>query len=194
MISIPGLNCEAALNRLDGNLSLYFRLVEKYITGQAGIDRAIRANANMQDKTEAIRLTHSLKGLSAGLGAEVVTELSAQLEQGLKGGGDCTSLIDQLECELESTVSNLKQALVEYEDFLVIAVDDLESLVPVPDTLKRVQVLLAASDVEAIELLERLSLHRDASDLKSVLKLARDYKFDEALESFIEVSRDTKEK
>ncbi len=185
MIYIDGLECERAIKRLDNNLPLYLDLIEKYINGQQGVVGVIRQQTALGNKSSAIRRAHSLKGLSATLGAVNIEQLSAQLECSIEqSSGKLAPLLNQLEAELDNTISHLVQALDDHQDLRKSAANKLESIDDVPVALERVAMLLEDSDTEAIELLEGLVIQEGLAELQTVLDLARNYRFDEALESF----------
>ena len=80
----PTLNLESALIRLEGNRDFYAMLAENFVQEQA--DSLVQAEQCWQsgDRTAALRLLHTLKGLLATLGGEQLAERVAQAETAAK--------------------------------------------------------------------------------------------------------------
>ncbi len=79
---IEGLDSKSALQRINGNQVFYRQLLQQYSREQG--DAVIRIKPLLrQQPEEACRIAHSLKGVSANIGANRIAELAAQLENAL---------------------------------------------------------------------------------------------------------------
>jgi PAS domain S-box-containing protein len=82
--SLPGIDTEAGVARLGGNVNSYLRLLDKFAENQANSINEIEAAVNAGNGEEAIRLAHTLKGVSGSIGAEGLFQAAAELEKVLK--------------------------------------------------------------------------------------------------------------
>jgi PAS domain S-box-containing protein len=183
---LDGIDSAAALQRLGGNKKLYHQLLLKFRDKQADAAANIASALNAGDYSTAERLAHTLKGISASLGAERLRELAATLE----------AAIGNNEAELGETVEALSKGLARVIEVLRAvkapksqtaaaspAVPDRQAL---EDLLSRLQPLLEDGDADAAELMEQLqatvagtSLQAAVDELASAID---DFDFDLALE------------
>ena len=99
--AIEGLDPAAGLAICNGKVSLYRKLLTKFLAGQR--DFVMRFK-NARDREEAQRLAHTLKGVSASIGAETVRAHALALEMAVREGGDAV--------RLDECLAALDQALV----------------------------------------------------------------------------------
>jgi signal transduction histidine kinase/CheY-like chemotaxis protein/HPt (histidine-containing phosphotransfer) domain-containing protein len=83
---IPGLDAAAGLRLARDRESLYARLLRRYIAEQQGFNAQLDAALAHDDRPTAIRLAHTLKGVSGQVGAETVRGLAELLERAIKEG------------------------------------------------------------------------------------------------------------
>ena len=99
--------------------SLYLRMLrmffDKYVDHQA----FIRQLTDNRDQAESVRLVHSLKGLSATLGAVKLSEVAGRLEQSLAAGDEASPGIAELAAQLQPLIADLA-------DFFADAANDLD--------------------------------------------------------------------
>jgi PAS domain S-box-containing protein len=103
------LNAEAALARLGGNQQLYQRLVSMFKKDLVKVTPDLRLALVNQDFDAAQRLAHTLKGVTATIGAEALSEAARHLESAI-----LENQIGELEkrmAELELQVNLLAAAL-----------------------------------------------------------------------------------
>jgi HPt (histidine-containing phosphotransfer) domain-containing protein len=74
------------LKYVAGNLATYHRLLVKFVDNHISTIGQIQASLRADDRTSAIRIAHSLKGMSATLGMEALRTLAVTLEQKLRDG------------------------------------------------------------------------------------------------------------
>jgi len=94
--AIRGVAVEQALERVNGNRELLHRLLLKLQAGVAeSVERIAQAIAD-DDNAGAIDATHTLKGESATLGVDHVSEACARIERQLRNGRSAEELLVQL--------------------------------------------------------------------------------------------------
>ena len=77
---LPGIDIQAGLTRVEGDLALYRRLLRRFQGDQAGFASTFRAAWTRGDLKTATRLAHTLKGLAGNLGAQALQEAARRLE------------------------------------------------------------------------------------------------------------------
>ncbi|MBF0187649.1 MAG: response regulator, partial [Magnetococcales bacterium] len=108
---IEGVDLSSGLRRLGGNLSSYKDLLNKFRINQRDTCTEIRQAIAAEDSATAERLAHTLKGLSATIGAVSVSEKSLALETVIKQNTPDDA--DRLLNELETALTSLLQAIEE---------------------------------------------------------------------------------
>jgi PAS domain S-box-containing protein len=82
---LPGIDTEAGVARVGGNVSSYLRLLDRFTENQSDAIGQISAAVDRGDADEAVRLAHTLKGVSGSIGASALhshaTEVEAALEE-----------------------------------------------------------------------------------------------------------------
>ncbi|WP_143752083.1 response regulator [Marinobacter profundi] len=82
-LAIPelvGVDTAAALARLQGNSELYLRLLRKFADGQRDFARELTSATHRAAWAKVQALLHSMKGISATIGADALAETCAMLE------------------------------------------------------------------------------------------------------------------
>lgn len=80
---LAGLDSKTALKRINGNQTLYLQLLQQYCREHGDTAKQISSLLSQQQLNAARPLAHSLKGVSANVGANKIANLAAQLEQAL---------------------------------------------------------------------------------------------------------------
>mgnify|MGYP002700082621 FL=1 len=75
------LNTSAGLAVANGNQSLYVKLLGRFVSGQEDFVERFKSAMVKQDKEEATRFAHTLKGSAGNLGANTLQGYADQLEQ-----------------------------------------------------------------------------------------------------------------
>ena len=96
-----------ALSRIGGNMSLYKRLLGRFVEGNAysELERAIQSG----DMEEAARQAHSLKGVSANLSLTKIRSITVELEQLVKDNADCSPCLAELKKAYDITVGIINE-------------------------------------------------------------------------------------
>jgi PAS domain S-box-containing protein len=103
---IPGLDVENGLKRVRGKLATFIRLLGIFARDHAGDVVMLRKHLEASEMETAQRLVHTLKGSSATLGAEALSQCALVLEQAIR---DQTSQqdIEAHICALDTVLSSL---------------------------------------------------------------------------------------
>ena len=111
---IVGLDASKGLTRCNRNPKLYVSLLGKFVKAQEHTLDNIRQAMADGDAESAQRLTHTLKGLCATLGAEPTHLMMVDIEQALRegrGADDIESLLEPASAELTTLFASLRAAL-----------------------------------------------------------------------------------
>lgn len=188
-LKVSGLNTRAGMMNFAGRADRYLKMLRRFCDGWAEMEGNFRAALGETSPLSLEREAHTLKGLSATIGANALSrkagDLEARTTQGfsvLSFEGDVVALIK----EAELLVSTIKSELPSEDD----AADSGDAAAGVVDEealrgLQRLVALLADDDSEAVEVCKRY-----ASQLASVIgddvaasvrKAAESFEFEEAL-------------
>ena len=86
IVPVPYFNTEAGLKYCGGKLPTYQRMLDKFATQNRDDVAKLQAALDGGDREAAVRIVHSLKGVSAMLGATGLSEMAAGLEKNLRNG------------------------------------------------------------------------------------------------------------
>ena len=81
---LPGIDTEAGVARMGGSVKSYLRLLEKFADNQADAIAEITRSVDQSDGETAVRLAHTLKGVSGSIGADTLQQVAAEVEASLK--------------------------------------------------------------------------------------------------------------
>jgi len=107
---ITGLDTAMGLANMAGKTGLYMAILRRYVNGQRDIGQQIRRALGRGNRSMAHRLAHTLKGVSANIGATVVQQQATLLEQAIREGEPLEALQMRL-VELELPLDGLIEAL-----------------------------------------------------------------------------------
>jgi signal transduction histidine kinase/DNA-binding response OmpR family regulator len=85
---LPGIDTEDGVARFGGNVSSYLKLLNKFADNQADAIKRLNEEHQADKQEEAVRIAHTLKGVSGSIGASDLQELASQLESMLIDGDD----------------------------------------------------------------------------------------------------------
>ncbi len=89
---VPGLDTALGLSRMAGKKALYLTVLRRYAAGQKDAVEQIRAALQAGDAATAERVAHTLKGVSANVGAVAVHDVASAVEHALKTGQASTEV------------------------------------------------------------------------------------------------------
>ena len=108
---IQGLDAQRGLSLSNHNASLYVAMLGKFVKSQEHSIEDIRQALVDSDAGRAERLAHTLKGLSASMGAQPLQQSMSDLEQALHEGRDAATLarlIEPASAQLQTLVKDLR--------------------------------------------------------------------------------------
>lgn len=100
---IPGLDVPLALGYMMGKKALYLAMLQKFVKGQKACVHNLQEALLAQDRVMAQRIAHTLKGVSATLGATGVADHAGAVEHAIRA--------DLPAAELELAISTLEVQL-----------------------------------------------------------------------------------
>jgi len=181
---LPGIDSRAGVARVAGNLSLYRKLLDKFADNNshavANIENALAAG----DTEAAVRLAHTLKGVSGSIGADALQNAFTRLESAVRreAGAPPPELMSQLQEELDRVISSILAAREPARPITGrgngrLPADFSELLEDLLDKLEQY-------DTDAGELFDQLLAQVQGTELDSVFRDVErqvgQYEFDEA--------------
>ncbi len=97
----PGLDVADGLRRAGGRLDLYRRLVTGFVKEASDTVPRLHDLLGRGERSEALRLLHTLKGTASTLGARRVARAAAALESTVAGGAEARPQLDGLGASVE---------------------------------------------------------------------------------------------
>jgi CheY-like chemotaxis protein len=105
--NVTGLAIATALNRLNQNTSLYFRLLDVFQHNQSNTAEKMQELLAEENLVEAARLVHTLKGIAGSLGAEGLEAAFRTAEAQLREGNVVPDSLATLERELKQVLKTV---------------------------------------------------------------------------------------
>jgi two-component system sensor histidine kinase/response regulator len=155
-LDIPGLNTSEGLRRVLGKKSLYFSMLRKFAAGQKNFAEQMSQALEVEDKTLAERLAHTLKGVAGNIGAESIQQAAAELETAIKTAqsrSEIDLLLTQVENPLESLIEQLEAQLPPEAETIKVIID----FAKLEEICTQLSDLLSEDDAEAADLLQNNS-------------------------------------
>ena len=141
---------KAGLRRTLNKRAAYEGLLRKFVSNQAGAANAIRQQISCDDRGGAERTAHTLKGVAGTIGARLLQDRAAEVEQAVKSG----MTMEKIEPLLEAAQDELGRLVTALESTLgaekPVAVSDVDGAQAAP-LLDRLEALLVNDDAEAVE-------------------------------------------
>jgi CheY-like chemotaxis protein/HPt (histidine-containing phosphotransfer) domain-containing protein len=111
--NLPGIDVDASVRRIGGNVTLYYSLLDTFRVNQQQVVSRIREALASNDPITAERLAHTLRGIAGTLGAESLQNQAEILEKNIKHGsfGNVESLLEQIDQEMVSLIAKIDQAI-----------------------------------------------------------------------------------
>jgi signal transduction histidine kinase len=111
---IAGLDTDTGLRLVRGKQAFYLSLLRKYASSQQGFAQALREELQQGQQDAARRRAHNLKGMSASIGMDSLSQRAAQLEAAINDNRLLQELepqLQELDDALQGFLSALKQQL-----------------------------------------------------------------------------------
>ena len=185
---IQGLDASRGLSLSNHNAALYVAMLGKFVKSQEHTLENIRQALADADPGTAERLAHTLKGLSASMGAEPLHQVLSDIEQAVHTGQNVASfarLLDSASTQLHALITALRAT-----PGVVAAVAPLakETMTPaqhvqVQAVLQQLRQLLAQDDPEVQTLWDSHAreLHSALPQAQRLEQAIQDFDFEEAL-------------
>ena len=185
ILSIDELDVESGLQRVLDNKVLYLKMLRKYITAQSQVAAEIRAALESSDKETAERVAHTIKGLSANIGAMLLQEKAGEIETLIRKDAP-RDVIDEKLAAFEQAQGALIEKMQTALPSEVAAISQNIDMSKAPEVIKDLMSLLEDDNSKAGNVLEdNLDLLRFVLGTKTFSKIdnaIKQFDLDEALE------------
>jgi two-component system sensor histidine kinase/response regulator len=104
-------NLEAFCSHLGGDKEAAMRMIDRFLSEIPELVAKLRSAAAVENWKLTAKLAHSLKGVSATFGAEVLAEVASETEKVVKESGDqeLDALLSRMETELRALEASVAQ-------------------------------------------------------------------------------------
>ena len=198
---LAGIDVQAGVSRLGGNLHSYRKLLDKFANNQAGTVEEIRAALAQGDRESAIRGAHTLKGTAGTIGANGLFETAKELEAELTNHESTpdAARLEMVARQLATIIAVIRKELDSYEAPQQSEKQGGKCSDEMLPQLQQLLVMIDEYDSEAEEHLETILEGLAADDtlfkaLQEIGKLLGGYDFEEAGRQLTPLLEDMKEK
>jgi HPt (histidine-containing phosphotransfer) domain-containing protein len=189
--SLPGFDLAEGLQRLQGNQTLYRKLLLDFGAKYTEVAAEIHAALDKKDFKQAHSLVHNLKGLAGNLAATELQSAAIDIEKMIKGDQKKPASQKQLNQKLAKLEKSIDQALEAVQTLGPVAAEKTEQ--PSADEMTAIPPELARETVDRIkepaEMGDVTQIKSVAEDLKSksaalapfsdkLIQLAEDFDFE----------------
>jgi CheY-like chemotaxis protein len=200
--SLPGFDLTDGLRRLQGNKTLYRKLLLNFAADYNEAANQIREALDTRDFERSHSLVHNLKGLAGNLAATDLQAAAVAMEKLVKGPAAETAPDKELEQKLNDLESALEQALDAVQTLVLMAERKTSEeigneVLSIPHTLTQevVDRIKAAAEMGDVMQIKSIS-----ADLKSesdaaapfcdeLVRLAEDFDFDGIIKLVLDLDR-----
>ncbi|WP_299569979.1 PAS domain S-box protein [uncultured Shewanella sp.] len=181
----PDIDVDRGLQLVQNSARLYRKILTRFVEGKRNIASQISTAVETNNRDDAIRFAHTLKGVSGNLASNKLSELAQELEK---------NLIDEVEFSVElNATDELVQSLCDAIDLWLNNNELKESVESIEfisndafvELLDKLLELLDEGDASATDMID--SLQQQVSQqtwqqLKPVGLMIKGYQFEDALE------------
>jgi two-component system, sensor histidine kinase and response regulator len=166
----PPMDVKGALERLSGNTALYAKVLQSYLKDLGSQADQLEELLHNSDQVAARRLMHTLKGLSATVGAQGMASTAEAMENALQGAGAqpiSPAALAEFRGEVKDTERLVKEAAqrLETPTFTQPTPKQPSNQAQLVTDLKVLRALLLQSDMQALEVHAQLrQAHEDANE------------------------------
>jgi signal transduction histidine kinase/DNA-binding response OmpR family regulator len=152
--SIPGLNMQTGLQRINGKMGKYLELLALFREKQLGSAAKIKAALKADNQELAMRIAHTLKGAAGNIGLEEVCSAAVKLENTLKQQSGVDTELEKLREALAAAAYALDSVLtVHARQAACRQVNSAEF----SKDVKMLKTMIEMSQVAAIDVFKRLA-------------------------------------
>ncbi len=167
---LPGILIKSGLRRVAGNKKLYKKMLNRFKDQYATSVDDIKAHLEKGDVEGALRLAHTVKGVSGSLGAETLFQVAGKLEKAIEKGepNEMNPLFETFERHLYNVTSGIaafeqKEAQNEPEA-MPIEMETIDKKT-ILRQLAEIAEFLKSDFMEAMNRLETLKPHLENSEI-----------------------------
>ena len=192
---LPGIDFETGLKRLNGNETLYKKLLLDFPEKYTCFTEEIRKALYEDDIDTAERLSHTIKGVAGNLSIMGVYNLAQGLEEAIadKSATEIDRLLVELAKELQQVTQSIKQLNLKEKKELTDKVPNI-NIVEIHGLLLELARLLQEDNLDAVQCLEALNKRLGKSmfqiEIQEVNVHIRNYDFDAAKQSLQKIILD----
>jgi signal transduction histidine kinase/DNA-binding response OmpR family regulator len=189
--TLPGFDLTDGLKRLQGNKTLYRKLLLNFATDYNAVANEIGEALVAKDFKRSHSLVHNLKGLAGNLAATELQAAAMRLEKLVKSVDKKAPSSEQLDLRLSELENALTRALESVQSLGVSAEENIdklsaEELVDIPtelsqDIAKRIRDAADMGDVTTLNAIaEEIKTHSDSCVplSKQIVQMAEDFDLD----------------
>jgi CheY-like chemotaxis protein len=188
---LPGFDLSDGLKRLQGNKTLYRKLLLNFATDYSEAANDIRIALDSSDFEQTHSMVHNLKGLAGNLAATELQAAAMNLEKLVKGGEKKTPQAKELDLKLSDLENALNQALESAQSLGASAEENVcklsdDEIADIPsefaqDIAKRIRGAAEMGDVMTLNAIAaEIKTHSDSCVplSKQIVQLAEDFDLD----------------
>ncbi len=189
---IPGFDTNGSLKRIGGNLKLYRSLLAQFADRQSQAAESIQFALTASDFLTAERIAHTVRGVSANLGAIRLSKASAALEGTFHiQDREATEIAFKVfKIELDKTLLIIKKALKEISRTTGVAPDEFDKELFL-NKLQQLKILITSFDPSAFDMMldirDSLAWFVSEADLRALEVKIGDFDFDAAAICLIDI-------
>jgi polar amino acid transport system substrate-binding protein len=196
--SLPGIDLKWGLERVGSNYRLYLNLIQQFVTSHIQDNLFLHQYLKNGETDKAIRLIHTLDGVSGNIGAHTLSEASKHLHAAIQKGhltdiAGLTSTFDQAFEELIETLKNYLYSLENKRIFQSIASTDQTEALEIDTLLHALDVMLEEGDPDAKAHILKISSQITEPERQPILDQLKtqinDYDFDLARKTLAELGQ-----
>ena len=189
--SLPGFDLADGLKRLQGNKTLYRKLLLNFATDYNEAANEIRESLDANDFERSHSLVHNLKGLAGNLSATELQAAAVNMEKLVKGVDKKAPSSEQLNLRLSELENALHQALESVQSLGLSAEENVsklsaEEVTAIPaefakDIAKRIRDAAEMGDVTTLNVIAaEIKTHSDSCVplSKQIVQMAEDFDLD----------------
>jgi len=184
---LPGFELDLALERMGGNLKAYKKTLAKVVTAESDAIERIQKHLELDEKEDAIRVAHTIKGVFGNLGEQQVQQKAEKLElfllQENSQLSEATLLITPLNDILSDALSRIKIALTSATETKKVSPIDIDLAKELTDIEQRIEDFDSTAEEAVDDLIEKVGHNKPLiSDLEELQVQLGNYDFDAAQE------------
>ncbi|MBF0264730.1 MAG: response regulator [Gammaproteobacteria bacterium] len=190
---LKGIDIVSGIARNQGNIGSYRKLLNLFRGGQKDFKKQFLDCQNKHNREAAGRLIHTLKGVSATIGAKELSESTRRLEQMFHD----QDKPNQLDAQLDTVDLMLKVIIEQLDDYFIQYEAKQESKEQAIDQEQLIKMLtelfalLEENNTDAVDLVEQLrnQLHNEevSGQWTLLMQQVDGFDFDQALEIFKDI-------